>query len=91
MMRFAWVIVFLAGIAAAVVHLRLQQTQMRSQVYRLEAERLKVRRDLWAQQLRLGELTAPQNIRRLTAGWPVEMVGPGDSPPPARRVVHEAP
>ncbi len=81
MMRLAWVILMLAATAAGTVHLRLQQNRVRTDMNNLEAQRLDVRRRLWDQQLRLGELTAPQHIRALSDGWPFQMVGPGELSP----------
>jgi len=80
MIRIGCIIVAMAAIGAAAVHLRVQQERVRSDCYRLEAERLELRRTLWQQQLRLGELTAPEHIRRIHEDWPVELVGPGESP-----------
>lgn len=85
MMRFAWIIVALAAISAAAVRLCLEQARIRSEMYSLEARRLTVRRSLWDQQLRLGELTAPQHIRMLAEGWPYQVAGPGEHSPEPRR------
>ena len=84
-MRFAWIILAVAAIAAAAAGFRLQQTRVRSDICNLEGRRLEVRRRLWSQQLRLGELTAPQNIRRLAEDWPIDVAGPGDPRRPSRR------
>jgi len=78
MMRLAWILVGLSAISASVVHLRCRQIQWRAEMQHLDNERLLVRRTLWDQQLRLGDLTTPQNIRRLTLDWPLELVGPED-------------
>ena len=86
-MRLAWIIVAFAAIAAATVHLRLQQTRTRSEIHNLQADRLEVRRRLWQQQLRLGELTSPRHIRRLARDWPMDVAEPGQAPSPVRRVV----
>jgi hypothetical protein len=94
MMRLAWIIIGLTAISATVVHLRCRQSQARTESYLLESQRVAVRRTLWEQQIRLGDLTSPQNIRRLTVDWPLEVVSPGEfepapptakakSPPPA--------
>lgn len=78
MIRFAWVIVALSVAWAAAVRIRLEQSHLQSELYGLDADRLAVRRKLWDQQLRLGELTAPRHIRMLSEGWRLEMVGPGE-------------
>jgi uncharacterized membrane protein YgcG len=97
MMRLAWILVGLAAISASVVHLRCRQIQSRAEMQHLDNERLLVRRTLWDQQLRLGDLSTPQNIRRLTLDWPLELVGPEDldkdplAGPPAQPVKLIAP
>ena len=52
-------------LAVGVVRLRSRQNGLRAEMYRLEARRVKVRRRLWNQQLRIGELdvTGPKMIR----------------------------
>lgn len=77
-------IVALAAVSAAAVHMRLRQAHLRAEMCSLEAERIQLRRKLWDQQLRLGELTAPQHIRLLAEGWPFQVVGPGESSPQQR-------
>lgn len=74
----------MAAISAAAVRLCLEQARIRSEMYSLEARRLTVRRSLWDQQLRLGELTAPQHIRMLAEGWPYQVAGPGEHSPEPR-------
>jgi hypothetical protein len=81
MMRLAWIIIGLTAISATVVHLRCRQSQTRTEMYALESQRVQVRRTLWEQQVRLGDLTSPQNIRRLTFDWPLEIVSPGEVEP----------
>jgi hypothetical protein len=87
MMRLAWIIIGLTAISATVVHMRCRQSQARTEMYVLESQRVQVRRTLWEQQVRLGDLTSPQNIRKLTSDWPLEVASPGDSeaaPPTAK-------
>ena len=60
MLRLAWIIIAVALIGAASVHLRLRQAEVRSDMLRLEGQRLKVRRTLWDQQLLVSELVAGQ-------------------------------
>lgn len=78
MMRFAWAIVLLSAIGGGLVQIRLSQNAVRTGMYHMEAERLKVRRELWDQQLRLGELVSPQQIRLRSRELAVEMTGPED-------------
>jgi hypothetical protein len=63
MLRLAWVIILMAAVGAAAVHLRLRATQARTQIQSLEAQRVQMRRQIWEQQVKLGELTAPQETR----------------------------
>ena len=78
MMRFAWAIVLLSAIGGGLVQIRLGQNAVRTGMQHMEAERLKVRRELWDQQLRLGELVSPQQIRLRSRELAVEMTGPED-------------
>ena len=63
-MRLAAVIVILAAIAVGLVHVRRAETIDRHQIQRLQLHRARLRRTLWDQQVRLGYLTAPGQIRR---------------------------
>ncbi len=76
MLRFAWVILLLAAVGVGVVHLRLQQNAARTEIQRLEADRLKLRRTLWEQQERIGELTAPRQVRQRSHEMALELTGP---------------
>ena len=62
-MRLATVILVLAVIAAALVHLRRREITVRYEIQRLQAQQVRLRRKLWDQQVRLGCLTAPGEIR----------------------------
>lgn len=64
MLRLAWLILLMSATAAGIVYARLQQNAVITQAQKLEAERLRVRRLLWDQQIRLGELAVPEEIRR---------------------------
>jgi hypothetical protein len=78
-MRLAWIIVAFTAIGLAVVHLRLEQDAVRTGLHRLEGDRLKVRRMLWDQHLRLGELTSPQRLRLRGREFALDMTGPEDA------------
>ncbi len=78
-MRLAWVILALAAIGAATVYFRCEQDRARCQMYRLDARRLQIRRSLWQQQIRLGELPVGGRVYRRLPEWPLELVAPGES------------
>ncbi len=63
-MRLAIVIVSVAAIAVGLVHLRRTEIATRHRIQRLSAEQIRLRRVLWDQQVRLGELTAPGRVRQ---------------------------
>jgi cell division protein FtsB len=63
-MRMAFVIVSLAAIAVAVVHLRRQDVAVQSEIVSLEARQVVLRRQVWDRQVQLGELTAPVAVRQ---------------------------
>jgi hypothetical protein len=57
-------ILILTGIALALVQLRRREIVIRHEIQRLEMCEVVLRRRLWDQQVRLGYLTGPQEIRR---------------------------
>jgi hypothetical protein len=63
-MRLATVILVLAGIAVALVHVRREEIAVRHEIQRLQIRRVALRRTLWEQQVRLGYLAAPEEVRR---------------------------
>jgi hypothetical protein len=63
-MKLAMVIVCLAAIAAGVVHFRRERTYIRNEVQRLQTQQVALRRDLWDQQVRMGWLVQPAEVRR---------------------------
>ena len=62
-MRLATVIVVLAAIAVTLVHLRRREITVRHEIQLLRTRQVALRRKLWDQQVRLGQLTAPRRIR----------------------------
>ena len=78
-MRMVWVVFIfvLVGVAAAL--LRSREVAARASFYRLEAERLGVRRRLWAQQLRLGQLRTPREVQLRREDWALDLLPPGAS------------
>ena len=63
-MKLAMVIVCLAAIGAGVVHFRRERTVLRNEVQKLETRQIVLRRELWAQQVRMAWLVAPAEVRR---------------------------
>ena len=63
-MRFAVVILVLAAIAAGLVHIRRRQAVCCHEIQSLQIRRIALRRKLWDQNVRLGYLTAPHQVRR---------------------------
>jgi len=85
-MRTAWIILCMAALGVGVVHLRSRQNGLRAEMYRLEARRVKVRRRLWNQQLRIGELDVTGPKLQRSRDWALDLLPP-DEAPPASRVV----
>ncbi len=79
-MRVAWVIILLVIVGATLARLRSQHIAAQAQLHRLEAERLKVRRQLWDQQLRLGRLRAPRAVQRRRLDMALELTRPHARP-----------
>ena len=77
-MRFAWIILAFAVIAGAMVHLRLEQASVRAETYRLSASRHEVRRTLWDQHIRLGELSSPRQVNQRGRQLALELLPPGE-------------
>ena len=63
-MRMGVVIVALAAIAVTLVHIRRMEIAARHQTQDLRTCQVKLRRKLWDQQIRLGFLTSPDEVRR---------------------------
>ena len=62
--RLAAMILILAGIAVSLVHIRRSEIVVRHEIQHLQMQRVSLRRKLWDQQVRIGYLTAPREIRR---------------------------
>ena len=63
-MRAGLVIVVLAAIAVSAVQTRRREVTIRHEIQRMRLAHVELRRKLWDQQVRLGYLTGPQEIRR---------------------------
>jgi len=66
-MRMGIVIIVLAAMGVGLVQIRRQEMTARHEIQSLRAAQVKIRRTLWEQQVRMGELTAPQAVRRRAA------------------------
>jgi len=77
MMRLGWVIALMAAVGVGLTQLRLAQNAVRARMYSLEAERFRVRRTLWEQQLRLSEPIVGRHEKPWLEDWAVELAGPG--------------
>jgi len=63
-MRLALVIIALGAIAVSMVQIRRGETTARHEAQSLQRRQVSLRRRLWDQQIRLGQLTGPQELRR---------------------------
>lgn len=86
-MKLAIVIVCLAAIATGVVHMRHARRRLGNEVQTLQSRQIVLRRELWEQQIHLGWLVAPAELRRRTQEMDLPLVEkgrlPGETPPPA--------
>jgi len=79
--RMALVILLLAGIAVALVHIRRAEIIARHEIQQLRMRQVKLRRQLWDQQIRLGLLTTPEKVRRRVEDMQLDLVrGPAEAP-----------
>ena len=63
-MRIVVVIISLAAIALGLVHIRRAEMSVQYELQRVRTEQVELRRRLWDQQVRMGLLTAPDEVRR---------------------------
>jgi len=83
--RMGLVIVLLAGIAVGLVHLRRGEIITRHEIQRLQMRQVKLRRQLWNQQIRLGLLTAPDKVRQRVEQMKLDLVrAPAEGAPPGQ-------
>lgn len=88
-MRMGLVILLLAAIAVALVHTRRGEIIARHEIQRLRMRQVKLRRQLWDQQIRLGLLTSPEKVRQRVEEMRLGLVrapaeDPWDKPEPTR-------
>jgi len=84
MLRYVLAILLLTVLGVAVVELRWAQNASEARMVRIDSERLKVRRTLWAQQLQLNAPDLPGLDGGRETGWALELAAPDAEP---RRVV----
>ena len=72
-MRIAFVIVSLTAIALALVHLRREEVAIRRDMQRVQSEHVKVRREIWDRQMKIGDMMAPRAIRFRSEVMALEM------------------
>ena len=86
MMRLAWVIILLVGVAATTALIRSRRVATQAELFRLEGRRLHLRRQLWDQQLRLGRLSAPRQTELRGQQWGLRLSPPTGRPNEAQLV-----
>jgi hypothetical protein len=75
-MRLGLVILLLAGMAVALVHVRRAEVSTRHEIQRLRMRQVTLRRKLWDQQIRVGELTSPREVRKRVEQMKLKLVRP---------------
>ena len=63
-MRLGLIIILLTAIGVSLVHLRVRADRVRAEMYRLQIEKVALRRQIWDCQAQLTYLTTPEEIRR---------------------------
>ena len=74
MMRLGMVIAVLAAMAMGLVHVRRAKVRTRHEIQTLRLEQISLRRRLWDQEVRIGQLTTPERIRFRAAQMPLGLV-----------------
>ncbi len=76
-MRVVWVVMLfvIVGVTASVLRSRHVATQ--ADLYRLDADRLQVRRRLWDQQVRIGQMKTPREIQLRREDLALDLLPPG--------------
>jgi len=76
--RLVGLLVLLAAVAVALVHLRTEQTRATARMLAAETRRNQLRRELWSLQVRTARLKSPARIReRIDQSWPRGLLPPG--------------
>ena len=69
-----------AGIALTVVHLRAEQTRCAARMVAIDADWVRLRRDLWGLQTRIARLRSPERIHDRVSAFQTGLVPPGFDP-----------
>ncbi|HOF18548.1 MAG TPA: hypothetical protein PK082_06535 [Phycisphaerae bacterium] len=77
-MRLGLIVVMLAGIAVAVVHIRRAEITARHEILRLQEQRGRLRREAFDQQVRISRLIAPGEVQKRVKELGIPLVGPGE-------------
>jgi neutral trehalase len=71
--RIAAIIVALTAIAVGLVHIRRAEVTARYEAQRFRLRQAEIRRILWDQEVRLGDLTAPGELRRRASELSIDL------------------
>ena len=66
-----------SAIALTIVHLRSEQTRCAARMVAIDADWVRLRRDLWGLQTRIARLRAPERIHDRVAAFQTGLVPPG--------------
>ena len=74
MARFAIIIVSLAAIGTALVHVRRREARLCCDIQSAQARQLRLRRKLWDRQVLTGELTRPAEVMRRADDMALDLI-----------------
>lgn len=80
MIRLGMVIAVLAAMALGLVHVRRAKVRARHEIQGLRLRQISLRRRLWDQEVRIGQLTTPERIRFRAAQMPLGLVAKYEVP-----------
>lgn len=87
-MRLGLIIILLTAIGVSLVHLRVRADRVRGEMYRLQMEKVSLRRQIWDCQVQLTYLTTPEEIRRRMEAMKLDAT---DGPMPEETPVVDTP
>ena len=73
-MRLAWVVLFLAVLAIGLIHIRRSEVAAQHEFQLLKAQQVKIRREIWAEQVEFSRLTTPAETHRRASGMALRLV-----------------
>ncbi len=85
-MRFVFVIIAVAAIAVAMVHMRGEEFDRRHELQAQQMRQDELRKRLWEQQVLIGKLTETREIRRKAMQLPLELTSDHNSRQPGSNV-----